>query len=52
MENFVPDNLGFNHIARRQIIDEHASTISRELMCGDESDRAIIVADGTYMPQE
>ena len=49
MQNFVPNNLGFNHVTRRQIIDEHTSVISRELMCGDESDRAIIVADGTYI---
>ena len=49
MQNFVPNNLGFNHVTRRQIIDEHTSTISRELMCGGESDRAILVADGTYI---
>ena len=49
MQNFVPDNLGFNHVTRREIIDEHTSAISRELMCDAESDRAILVADGTYI---
>lgn len=49
MSRFVPYNLGFKHITRRQIIDQHTSTISRQLMCDDETDKAIIVADGTYI---
>jgi hypothetical protein len=49
MSKFVPENLGFDHITRRQIIDHHTSTIAGQLMCDDESDQAIIVADGTYI---
>ncbi|CAF5013088.1 unnamed protein product, partial [Rotaria sp. Silwood1] len=49
MNKFVPENLGFNHVARREIIDRHTSTISQQLMCNDESDKAIIVADSTYI---
>ena len=49
MKEFVPHNLGFNHITRRQIIDQHTSTISKQLMYDDEFNRAIIVADGTYI---
>ena len=49
MKNFVPFNLGLNHIARQKIIDEHTSTIARQLMCAGESDKAIIVVDGTYI---
>ena len=49
MSRFVPYHLGFSHITRRQIIDQHTSTISRQLMCDDEFDKVIIVADGTYI---
>ena len=49
MTEFVPHNLGFNHITRQEIIDRHTSTIARQLMCGDETNKAIIVADGTYI---
>ena len=49
MRRFVPYHLGFEHITRRQIIDQHTSTISKHLMCDDKSDKAIIVADGTYI---
>ena len=49
MTEFVPHNLGFNHIIRQEIIDQHTSTIARQLMCGDETNKAIIVADSTYI---
>ena len=49
MRRFVPYHLGFEHITRRQIIDQHTSAISKHLMCDDKSDKAIIVADGTYI---
>ena len=46
---FVPRNLGFNHIARQEIIDQHTSTIAHQLLCRDETDKAIIVGGGTYI---
>ncbi|CAF4651489.1 unnamed protein product, partial [Rotaria sp. Silwood2] len=46
---FVPYNLGFNHISRREIIDQHTSAIASQLMCGDEADKVIVVADSTYI---
>jgi hypothetical protein len=49
MSDFVPYNLGFNHIARREIIDQHTSTIAQQLMCDGKSDRVIIVVDSTYI---
>ena len=49
MTEFVPYNLGFNHITRREIINQHTSATARQLMCNDEPDNAIIVADGTYI---
>jgi len=49
MNDFVPHNLGFNHITRRKIIDQHTSTIAQQLMCDSKSDKAIIVVDSTYI---
>ena len=49
MSTFVPQNLGFNHINRREIIEQHTSSIARDLMCDGKSDKAIIVVDGTYV---
>ena len=49
MSTFVPFNLGLNHISRQEIIDKHKSTISHELMCSGDNDKAIVVVDGTYI---
>ena len=49
MSEFVPNNLGFNHITRRKIIHQHTSTIAQQLTCADEPDTAIVVIDGTYI---
>ncbi|CAF1405012.1 unnamed protein product [Rotaria magnacalcarata] len=40
MNTFVSYNLGLDHIARQKIIDQHTSTITRELMCDGERDKA------------
>ena len=48
LKDFVPYNLGFEHITRRDVIDHHTTTIARELMCGDNF-TAIVVIDGTYI---
>ena len=49
INSFVPYNLGFTHVARREVIDRHTSPISRQLMCDNELNRAIVVADSTYI---
>lgn len=49
MKNFVPYYLGFNHITCHEIIEQKTSTISELLMCDDESNQAIVVADSTYI---
>ena len=49
MSTFVPFNLGLNHISRQEIIDKHASTISREVICSGDNDKAIVVVDDTYI---
>ncbi|CAF0941463.1 unnamed protein product [Didymodactylos carnosus] len=48
MANFVPNNVGFNHIDRDNIIKNHTTTIARELIGGGK-DVAILLADGTYL---
>ena len=48
LKDFVPYNLGFEHITRRDVIDHHTTTIARELMSGDNF-TAIVVIDGTYI---
>ena len=49
VSTFVPQNLGFNHISRREIIEQHTSRIACGLMCDGKSDKVIIVVDGTYI---
>ena len=49
MNTFVPQNLGFNHISRREIIEQYTSSIARDLMCDGKSDKATVVVDGTYV---
>ncbi|CAF4373861.1 unnamed protein product [Rotaria magnacalcarata] len=50
VKSFVPDNLGFGHVTREDVIGRHTTTIARELMCGgDSTDIAIIIIDGTYL---
>ena len=49
LKSFVPYNLGFGHIKRQDVIDHHTTTIARELMCGGDSNTAIVVVDGTYI---
>ena len=47
--SFTPFNLGFSHVTRQRIIDQHTTTISRQLMCDGGKDTAILVLDGTYI---
>ncbi|CAF3368995.1 unnamed protein product [Rotaria socialis] len=49
MSTFVPLNFGFNRISRREIIEQHTSEIARDLICDGESDKPIIIVDGTYV---
>ena len=48
-ECFTPYNLGFNHITRREVIDNETTTIARQLMADGAEDTAILVIDGTYI---
>jgi hypothetical protein len=49
MAEFVPYNLGFSHISRREIIDQHTTNIAKQLMCGNDNDTAVVVIDSTYV---
>uniref|UniRef100_K1RAW0 DDE Tnp4 domain-containing protein n=1 Tax=Magallana gigas TaxID=29159 RepID=K1RAW0_MAGGI len=50
MRDFVPHNLGFNHITREEVIQNHTRQLARNLMTEDiSSNPAILVLDGTYI---
>ena len=49
ISEFVPFNVGFNHISRREIIDQHTTTIAKQLMCDNDNDTAVLVIDSTYI---
>ena len=49
ISEFVPFNVGFNHISRREIIDQHTTTIARQLMCDNDNDTAVVVINSTYI---
>lgn len=46
--DFVSKNLGFQNLSRQFLI-ENSSEMASELFCDGNNDRAIIVADGTYI---
>ena len=49
MANFVPNNVGFGHVSRNEIIHQRTSSIAQKRFCDDNPDTAIVVADGTYL---
>ena len=49
INGFVPNNVGFNHVSRNEIIRQHTSSLAQKLFSDDEPDTAILVADGTYV---
>lgn len=49
MKDFVPHNLGFDHITRQNVIDNHTTDISKQLFSDPISDTVILVLDGTYI---
>ncbi|XP_065923262.1 uncharacterized protein [Magallana gigas] len=48
MENFVPQNLGFQHISRESVIQHHTRPLAESLFGGTGS-QALLVLDGTYI---
>jgi hypothetical protein len=49
MDSFVPQNLGFGHVTRQEIINLRTTPVARDLMCDGGEDTAILVIDGTYI---
>ena len=48
VETFVPENLGFEHISRNNVINNHTRPLAQSLF-GDITNPAILVVDGTYI---
>ncbi|CAC5404606.1 unnamed protein product [Mytilus coruscus] len=48
VETFVPENLGFEHISRNNVINNHTRPLAQSLF-GDNTNPAILVVDGTYI---
>ncbi|CAC5364418.1 unnamed protein product [Mytilus coruscus] len=48
VETFVPENLGFEHISRNNVINNHTRPLAQSLF-GDTTNPAILVLDGTYI---
>ena len=48
MVDFVPDNLGFNHITREAVRNLHSRQLATSLFA-DNDDQVILVLDGTYI---
>ena len=49
MKNFVPDNLGFDHITRQDVISNHTRPLANSLFGSEFGKPAILVLDGTYI---
>ena len=49
IKHFVPKYLGFSHLTRRELIDNHTRPLAKLLLDQGEEDKAIIVLDGTYI---
>ena len=49
MTDFVPQHLGFEHVSRAEIIENHTSAFARVIFGDDRDDVAVCVADGTYI---
>ncbi|XP_062622155.1 uncharacterized protein LOC134283681 [Saccostrea cucullata] len=50
MKDFVPSNLGFQHVTREEVIHNHTRELARDLLTHDiTTNPAILVLDGTYV---
>ena len=48
LQRFVPRNIGFNHITRQQIIDNHTTDLAKKLLT-TSSTQCCLVADGKFI---
>ena len=49
MEGFVPKHLGFAHVSKDEIIQQHTRPVAQEIFSNIDSTSAILVLDGTYI---
>ncbi|XP_062618934.1 uncharacterized protein LOC134280537 [Saccostrea cucullata] len=49
MLNFVPHHLGFSHITREDVKENHTRPLAKELLCTVTENPVILVLDGTYI---
>ncbi|CAC5373715.1 unnamed protein product [Mytilus coruscus] len=49
MSEFVPANLGFQHISREEVIQKHTRPLAQSMFGEIASNNAILVLDGTYI---
>ena len=49
MQNFVPYHLGFQHISRESVINDHTRRLAQSLLGDFGFPKAILVLDGTYI---
>ena len=49
MEGFVSQHLGFAHVSRDEIIQQHTRSLAQEMFSNIDSTSAILVPDGTYI---
>lgn len=45
---FVPNHLGFSHISRDDVIDNHTRPLAKKILANGE-EKAILILDGTYI---
>ena len=48
LKDFVPYHLGFQHIDRKTVLQNHQTSIASQLMT-DGDDQVIVIMDGTYL---
>ena len=49
MKDFVPKYMGFDHITREAVIENHTTVFARELLASGDDNTAILLIDGTYI---
>ena len=49
MQSFVPENVGFQHISRDDVIKYHTTPLAKTLFGDISESQAILVLDGTYI---
>ncbi|XP_048750412.2 uncharacterized protein LOC125662290 [Ostrea edulis] len=49
MKNFVPQNIGLQHISRQEVIENHTRPLAQSLFGNAAQNQAIAVLDGTYI---